>query len=263
MTGGLDLDEPELEEMDDHAVAAWVATSAGEMLVELTRTQDYDRRWGGLEYEGDRRAHHLILAELARLRPDDMVLSEEGRDDRSRVDHARVWIVDPLDGSSDYGYSPHWSVHVALVQDESPIAGAVAIPGWDTTWATDPAPEPVPPDVAAGEAPRIVVSRSRSRYDGYRLQDTLGAEIYTIGSAGVKAMAVVRGEVDAYVHGGGLYEWDSCAPVAVARAAGLVACHLDGSPLRFNKPDPWSPGLVISRPGLVDDIVAVMAERQP
>ncbi|MEM9466833.1 MAG: 3'(2'),5'-bisphosphate nucleotidase CysQ [Actinomycetota bacterium] len=251
------------DQADDHAVAAWVAETTGDMLVELIHTQDYDRRWGGLEYEGDRRAHHLILDELARLRPDDMVLSEEGRDDRSRVDHGRVWIVDPLDGSSDYGYSPHWSVHVALVSGGSPIAGAVSIPGWETTWSTDPAPTAVPGELEPGTPPRIVVSRSRSRYDGYRLQDTLGAEIYTVGSAGVKAMAVVRGEVDAYVHGGGLYEWDSCAPVAVARAAGLVACHLDGSPLRFNKPDPWSPGLVISRPGLVDDIVAVMAERQP
>ena len=256
-------DEPIGEEADDHTVAAWIADATGAMLVDLVRTQDYDRRWGGLEYEGDRRAHQMIVRELARLRPDDMVLSEEGRDDRSRVDHSRVWIVDPLDGSSDYGYSPHWSVHVALVSDGAPIAGAVAIPGWETTWATDPAPDAVPAEVEAGEAPRIVVSRSRSRFDGYRLQDEIGAEIYTVGSAGVKAMAVVRGEVDAYVHGGGLYEWDSCAPVAVARAAGLVCCHLDGSELRFNKTDPWSPGLVISRPGLVDEIVSVMADRQP
>lgn len=255
--------DPDLEPLDDHAVAAVVAKATGAMLVDLVQNQDYDRRWGGLEYEGDRRAHDMILAELERLRPDDMVLSEEGHDDRARVEHERVWIVDPLDGSSDYGYSPHWSVHVALVSDGAPIAGAVSIPGWETTWATDPAPDTVAPEVAAGEAPRIVVARSRSRYDGYRLQETLGAEIYTVGSAGVKAMAVVRNEVDAYVHGGGLYEWDSCAPVAVARAAGLVCCHLDGSPLRFNKPDPWSPGLVIARPGLVDDIVSVMADRQP
>jgi len=256
-------DDPIGENADDHRVAAWIATTTGAMLVDLVRHQDYDRRWGGLEYEGDRRAHHMIVEELARLRPRDMVLSEEGRDDRSRLDQERVWIVDPLDGSSDYGYSPHWSVHVALVVDQSPVAGAVAIPGWDMTWATDPAPEPVPASVQDGEPPRIVVSRARSRFDGYRLQDAIGAEIYTVGSAGVKAMAVVRGEVDAYVHGGGLYEWDSCAPVAVARAAGLICCHLDGSELRFNKPDPWSPGLVIARPGLVDQIVDVMADRQP
>lgn len=258
MTGGA----PQPDVLDDHAVAAWVAEATGDMLVDLVHSQDVDRRWGGLEYEGDRRAHEMILRELTRLRPDDMILSEEGRDDRARVDHERVWIVDPLDGSSDYGYSPHWSVHVALVHAGSPIAGAVSIPGWESTWATDPPPEPVPAELD-DTVPRIVVSRSRSRYDGYRLQEMLGADIFTVGSAGVKAMAVVRGEVDAYVHGGGLYEWDSCAPVAVARAAGLVACHLDGSPLRFNKPDPWSPGLVIARAGLVDDIVSVMADRQP
>ncbi|MEM9522119.1 MAG: 3'(2'),5'-bisphosphate nucleotidase CysQ [Actinomycetota bacterium] len=248
---------------NDHAVATGIADATGAMLVDLIQTQDYERRWGGLEYEGDRRAHQMIVRELARLRPDDMVLSEEGRDDRARLDHDRVWIVDPLDGSSDYGYSPHWSVHVALVEGGEPIAGAVAVPGWETTWSTNPAPEPVPTDVPAGDAPRIVVSRARSRFDGYRLQEAIGADIFTVGSAGVKAMAVVRGEVDAYVHGGGLYEWDSCAPVVVARAAGLECCHLDGAPLRFNKPDPWSPGLVISRPGLVDSIVSVMGDRQP
>ncbi|MEM8705378.1 MAG: 3'(2'),5'-bisphosphate nucleotidase CysQ [Actinomycetota bacterium] len=249
--------------IDDHAVATDVAHRAGEMLVDLINSPDLDRRWGGLEYEGDARAHRFIMAELRRFRPGDAILSEEGADDRSRLDADRVWIVDPLDGSSDYGYSPHWSVHVALVVDGSPVAGAVAVPGWETTWSTDPAPDPVPAHVDDGAAPRIVVSRSRSRFDGMRLQDQLGADIYTVGSAGVKAMAVVRGEVDAYVHGGGLYEWDSCAPVAVARAAGLVCCRLDGSPLDFNKPDPWSPGLVISRPGLVDDICAVMGDRQP
>ena len=249
--------------LDDHAVALDVAHRAGEMLVDLIHSPDLDRRWGGLEYEGDARAHRFIMSELRRMRPDDAILSEEGADDRSRVGKERVWIVDPLDGSSDYGYSPHWSVHVALVVDGEPSVGAVAVPGWETTWGTDPAPQRVPAGVEAGETPRIVVSRSRSRFDGSRLQAALGADIYTVGSAGVKAMAVVRGDVDAYVHGGGLYEWDSCAPVAVARAAGLVCCRLDGSPLEFNKPDPWSPGLVISRPDLADDICAVMGDRQP
>ena len=247
---------------DDHALAAWVADETGRMLVDLIRSPVQERRWGGLEYEGDRRAHHLIVESLAKHRPDDAVLSEEGRDDPQRIGAERVWIVDPLDGSSDYGYSANWSVHVALVVDDEPHAAAVAIPGWDTTWSTDPPPERVPRDVDAGGAPRIVVSRSRSRFDGMLLQHELGADVYAVGSAGVKAMSVVRGEMDAYVHGGGLYEWDSCAPVAVARAAGLVCCHLDGSPLEFNKPDPWSPGLIISRAGLVDDIVAVMRDRQ-
>ena len=249
-------------EPDDHALASRLATETGEMLVELTRSPVVDRRWGGLEYEGDRRAHLQIVDTLAAERPDDIVLSEEGRDDPRRLDAERVWIVDPLDGSSDYGYSANWSVHIALVVGGVPAAGAVAVPGWGTTWGTDPAPAPVPHDVEAGETPRIVVSRSRSRYDGMRLSQTLGADVYAVGSAGVKAMSVVRGEMDAYVHGGGLYEWDSCAPVAVARAAGLVCCHLDGSELEFNKPDPWSPGLIIARAGFVDAIVDVMFDRQ-
>jgi len=243
----------------DHAVAVQVAQQAGELLVNLLQSPVQERRWGGLEYEGDRRAHRFIVDELRRLRPDDVVLSEEGSDDRARLGHDRVWIVDPLDGSSDFGYSPHWAVHVALVSDGQPVAGAVAVPGWEQTWGTDPAP--VVDHGTNRDVPRVVVARSRSRFDGFRIQQALGAEIFTIGSAGVKAMAVVRGEVDAYVHGGGLYEWDICAPAAVASAAGLVCCHVDGSPLSFNKPDVWSPGLIISRPDLIDDLLVAMTQR--
>ena len=248
-----------MESVDDHALAARIASDTGDLLVDLIKDPSRAPGWGGLEYEGDRAAHDHIVAELHRYRPDDAVLSEEGHDHPSRLDANRVWIVDPLDGSSDFGYSPHWCVHVALVADSAPIAGAVAVPGWDTTWATEPRPQPIMSSV--GAAPRIVVGRSRSRYDGRLLQEELGAEVYAVGSAGVKAMAVVRGDFDAYVHGGGLYEWDSCAPVAVARAAGLHCCRLDGSDLEFNKPDPWSPGLIICRPELADKLVAVMADR--
>ncbi len=245
--------------MNDHELAAKVATETGDLLVDLIRDPSTRRGWGGLEYEGDRAAHNFIVGELGRHRPDDSVLSEEGRDDRGRLEADRVWIVDPLDGSSDFGYSPHWSVHVALVEQGAPVAAAVAVPGWETTWATEPRPEPIMSRV--GSTPRIVVSRSRSHYDGRALQEALGADVYAVGSAGVKAMAVVRGEFDAYVHSGGLYEWDSCAPVGVARAAGLHCCRLDGSELEFNKPDPWSPGLIITRPHLTDDLVAVMEDR--
>ena len=148
--------------LDDHAVALDVAHRAGEMLVDLIHSPDLDRRWGGLEYEGDARAHRFIMSELRRMRPDDAILSEEGADDRSRVGKERVWIVDPLDGSSDYGYSPHWSVHVALVVDGEPTVGAVAVPGWETTWGTDPAPQRVPAGVESrGGAPhrRIPVTQ--------------------------------------------------------------------------------------------------------
>ena len=246
-----------MTELDDHQLAAEIAQSTGGKLVDLLQNTPTSRRgWGGLEYEGDAMAHHHIVDRLRVARPNDAVLSEEGIDDPSRLRASRVWIVDPLDGSSDFGYSPHWAVHIAMVIDGVPTAAAVAVPGWGTTWATDPKPAPITSDV--GDRPRIVVSRSRSHHDGRLLQDALNAEVMAVGSAGVKAMAVVRGDVDAYVHGGGLYEWDSCAPVAVARAAGLVCCRTDGAKLEFNKPDPWSPGLVISRPELVDDIVDVM-----
>ena len=250
-----------MADASDHALAARIASDTGSLLVSLLSDTSLNRGgWGSIEYTGDRSAHQFIVGELERDRPNDAVLSEEGRDNRERLRAERVWIVDPLDGSSDFGWSEHWSVHVALVENGEPTAGAVAVPGWKSTWATEPIPQAIMSRL--GNTPRIVVSRSRRHMDGRLLQEGLGADVFAVGSAGVKAMAVVRGEVDAYVHGGGLYEWDSCAPVAVARAAGLVACRLDGGRLLFNKDDPWSPGLIISRPELVDQIVEAMSYRR-
>ena len=250
-----------MADSSDHALAFRVASQTGELLQRmLDEPQRAKRGWMSLEYAADRAAHEFIVKELAEHRPDDAVLSEEGRDLGSRLSADRVWIVDPLDGSNDFGWSAHWSVHVALVEASRPTAGAVAVPGWDTTWATEPTPQPIMSRV--GDRPRVLVSRSRRHVDGRVLQRALDAEIFAVGSAGVKAMAVVRGEVDAYVHGGGLYEWDVCAPAAVAQAAGLVACRLDGSELCFNKADPWSPGLIICQPALRDRIVDAMSVRR-
>ena len=249
-----------MADASDHALAARVASDTGDLLVRLLEDPEANRIGASsIEYAGDRSAHNFIMKELSRERPDDIVLSEEGRDNPARLASDRVWIVDPLDGSSDYGWSDHWAVHVALVENGKPTAAAVAVPGWHTTWATEPTPKPIMSRV--GQRPRILVSRSRRHIDGRLLSEGLGAEVLAVGGAGIKAMAVVRGEVDAYVHGGGLYEWDSCAPVAVAQAAGLVACRLDGSELWFNKDDPWSPGLVICRPELADGITSVMSGR--
>ena len=245
----------------DHALAYRVASQTGELLQRMLHEPlSAKRGWTSLEYAADRAAHDFIVEELAEHRPDDAVLSEEGRDSASRLSADRVWIVDPLDGSNDFGRSAHWSVHVALVEANRAAAGAVAVPGWNTTWATEPTPTPIMSRV--GGRPRVLVSRSRRHVDGRVLQRAIGAEILAVGSAGVKAMAVVRGEVDAYVHGGGLYEWDVCAPAAVAEAAGLVACRLDGSEHCFNKVDPRSPGLIICRPSLVDRIVDAMSARR-
>jgi len=247
-----------MADASDHALAERIAADTGDLLVRLLDEHEEAKRpYGGIEYLGDRTAHEYIVEQLAQHRPADAVLSEEGYDNPTRLDADRVWIVDPLDGSADYGWTANWSVHVALVEGGRATAGAVAVPGWETTWATRPVPAPIMSRV--GQTPLILVSRSRRNVDGRLLHAAIDAEIAAIGSAGVKAMAVVRGEADAYVHGGYLYEWDSCAPVAVALAAGLSACRIDGGELEFNKAHPATSGLIICRPELRDDIVGAMA----
>ena len=245
---------------DDHELAARLATEAGRLLVDL-RT----RRTGGgadgpvdgraLGREGDRRAHDLLVARLAEARPDDAVLSEEGVADPARLQASRVWIVGPLDGTREYGEPPRtdWGVHVALVIDGEPAAGAVALPARDLTLATDP-PPPAPPPWPG--SPRVVVSRSRPPAEATRIAEALGGDLVPLGSAGAKAMAVVLGEADVYAHSGGQYEWDSAAPVAVARAAGLHVSRLDGSPLAYNRPDPYLPDLLVCRADLADQVIA-------
>ena len=240
---------------DDHALAARLAHDTGQLLLDLLLDPSAPRGWG-LEAAGDRQAHEFLAGELRRHRPDDAVLSEEGRDDRRRLDVERVWIVDPLDGSADFGVSGAWSVHVALCQRGVPTAAAVAVPAWDSTFATDPAPRPTMCRVGRR---RVVVARSRNHIDGRRLAQSLDVEVLAMGSAGVKAMAVVRGEMDAYVHAGGLYEWDTCAPAAVALAAGLHVSCAEGAPLRFNNARPHTPGLVICRPDFADELLEALA----
>ncbi len=245
--------------LDDHQLAAQVATAAGELLVRL-RDALVDQgapRWA-IEDSGDQQAHDLIVSLLTEAVPDDAVLSEEGVDHASRHRAERAWIVDPLDGTREYGEHPRhdWAVHVALVEDHAPVAGAVALPALGVTYSTGPAPVlPPRPDDAA---PRLVVSRSRPAAICYRIAEELGGELLPLGSAGAKAMAVVRGEADIYAHAGGQYEWDSCAPVAVAAAAGLHVSRIDGSPLRYNRPDPWLPDLLICRKEYADAITALV-----
>ena len=242
---------------DDHTLAARLATQEGELLVGLRERAARDGGHTGraLGREGDRLAHELLVTALAEERPDDAVLSEEGAADPRRVGARRVWIVDPLDGNREYGDPPLtvWAVHVALVVDGEPVAGAFALPCRGLTLATDPPPDPPPP---APARPRVVVSRSRPPAEAARVAAALGGELVELGSAGAKAMAVVLGEADVYAHSGGQYEWDSAAPVAVARAAGLHASRLDGSPLVYNRPDPWLPDLLVCRPELADAVIA-------
>jgi 3'(2'), 5'-bisphosphate nucleotidase len=237
-------------ETDDHLLARWTATMAGQALTDL-RTQGLEGR--ALKDAGDRAAHELLMRLLGEHRPDDAVLSEEGKDDKSRLSASRVWIVDPLDGTREYSEPPRddWAVHVALWQDGDLVAGAVAQPGLDTTFHTGE-----PPVVPASSAPRprIAVSRTRPPAFVEALAQEIGAELVPMGSAGAKVISVVRDVTDAYVHAGGQYEWDSAAPVAVARAAGLHTSRADGAVLAYNQEDVLLPDLLVCRPELADRI---------
>jgi 3'(2'), 5'-bisphosphate nucleotidase len=245
---------------DDHQVAHEVARAAGDLLLALrAEMRDQGAPSWALEDEGDRRAHRLIVDALDELRPGDAVLSEEGRDHPYAMKATRAWIVDPLDGTREFGEGrDDWAVHVALVDDHQPIAGAVALPALGITLSTRP-PPPLP-DRHDGP-PRLVVSRSRPAPITYEIADEVDGVLIPLGSAGAKAMAVVLGQADIYAHAGGQYEWDSCAPVAVAAAAGLHVSRIDGSPLRYNRPDPWLPDLLICRPELASTVTALVRRR--
>lgn len=244
---------------DDHRLADSIAVEAGRLLCAL-RAELADADSATLRAEGDRRSHELICQLLGQARPDDAILSEEAADDHVRLSCSRVWIVDPLDGTREFSEPPRsdWAVHVALWVDGQLAAGSVALPGMGTSLSTLH-----PPTVEASpvgpEPVRLVVSRTRPPALVQGLAERLGATLVPMGSAGAKAMAVVRGEVDAYVHAGGQYEWDSAAPVVVALAAGLHASRIDGSPLRYNQPDPHLPDLVICRQELAEDLLKAIA----
>jgi 3'(2'), 5'-bisphosphate nucleotidase len=242
---------PAAAAVDDHVLAAWLAAAAGERLLEV-RGEGLAGR--DLKDAGDRAAHVLLMELLGRHRPGDAVLSEEGKDDKARLASSRVWIVDPLDGTREFSEVPRedWAVHVALWQDGDLVAGAVALPALGQTFHTG-RPPVVPTSTAA--RPRIAISRSRPPEFVHALAKELDAELVPMGSAGVKVISVVRDLTDAYVHAGGQYEWDSAAPVAVARAAGLHTSRIDGSPLEYNQDDVSLPDLIVCRPELAERIV--------
>jgi 3'(2'), 5'-bisphosphate nucleotidase len=245
--------------MSDAALASALATEAGELLLRLR--EQAARTPGELRAQGDAGSQELLARRLGRERPADAVLSEEAKDSSARLSASRVWIIDPLDGTREYGEGrADWAVHVALWQDGQLVAGAVAIPAEGLTLDTlNPLPRP-----AAAQRLRLAVSRTRPPAFVTELTEALDAELVPMGSAGVKVTSVLRGQVDAYVHAGGQYEWDSAAPVAVARAAGLHTSRLDGSPLRYNQPDPLLPDLVVALPEVAERVLAaVSALRQP
>ncbi|HNI71344.1 MAG TPA: 3'(2'),5'-bisphosphate nucleotidase CysQ, partial [Marmoricola sp.] len=246
--------------MDDHSFAAWAAEQAGALLLDV-RQQGLTGK--ELKDAGDLASHELLMNLLATHRPDDAVLSEEehrgttSTHDRRTTD--RVWIIDPLDGTREFSEPPRddWAVHVALWERGDLVAGAVAQPGLGMTFSTG-APPALP--AATGGKPRIVASRSRPPQFVQSLVEHLDGELIGMGSAGAKVISVVRGVSDAYVHAGGQYEWDSAAPIAVARAAGLFTSRVDGSELRYNQDDVSLPDLVVCRPDLSDQILNFLAE---
>jgi len=249
---------------DDHALARDLAEQAGQRLLEL-------RAGGGepdvLRKAGDRLSHEFLTRELASRRPGDVVLSEEGADNPARLSARRIWIVDPLDGTREFGEPGRtdWAVHVALWERSDASepgdlsAGAVALPAQGKVLSTlDPA-SPREGGGASGRI-RIVVSRTRAPQFVWNISDLIDAELVPLGSAGAKVAAVIGGEVDAYVHGGGFYEWDTAAPVAVARAAGFHASRIDSSPLAYNQADLLMPDILVCRPAVAGVLLQAIRE---
>lgn len=242
----------------DALAAVEMADLAGSRLLEVRKElTDAGITGRKLKDAGDAAAQEVLAASLERLFPDDAVLSEEAPDDLRRLTADRVWIIDPLDGTREFS-EPHrddWAVHVALWQSGDLVAGAVALPARGITYSTGT----VRPAVSTTRPLHLAVSRSRPPAFVTALAQEIAAELVPMGSAGVKAMSVVSGETDAYLHGGGQYEWDSAAPVAVARAAGLFTSRLDGSALTYNNQRPWLPDVVICRPEVAEDVLDALS----
>ncbi|TDK97200.1 3'(2'),5'-bisphosphate nucleotidase CysQ [Mycobacterium paragordonae] len=240
--------------MNDHALAAQLASEAGRLLLGV-RAEFAEADASERKAAGDKRSHDFLMEALGRQRPGDAVLSEEGADDPVRLRSERVWIVDPLDGTREFSELDRedWAVHVALWESGELVAGAVALPAQGVTLAT---PDVLPPPESSGR-PRIVVSRTRPPAVALAVRDALDGELVEMGSAGAKVASIVQGLSDVYVHAGGQYEWDSAAPVAVARAAGLHTSRIDGSPLVYNRADPKLPDLVVCRPELAESVLGV------
>lgn len=241
--------------MNDSELAAHLAHVAGRLLLEVRASGLLSLK--ALGKAGDQTANQFLCHALREQRPDDGLLSEEEKDNAVRLSKSRVWIIDPVDGTREYGEErTDWAVHVALAIDGVPTVGAVALPGLDLVLRTD-RPQPLPP---AAEKPRMLVSRTRPAAEAVAVAEKIGADLVPMGSAGAKAMAVVRGEAEIYLHTGGQYEWDSCAPAAVAAAHGLHISRVDGSPLVYNQADVYMPDLLICRPEWAKPVLELVRE---
>lgn len=247
----------------DQELAEDLAVEAGRLLVGLRTSGPAGKELGAL---GDRESNALLLSRLAAQRPGDAVLSEESADDPARLSAKRVWIIDPVDGTREYGTGGRldWAVHVALWERLGGLtAAAVGLPALDCVLGMGPLP------TASGllaartaDRPRIVVSGTRPPAFAQAVADAIGGDLLPLGSAGAKVAAVVLGEADAYVHAGGQYQWDSAAPVGVALAHGLHCSRIDGSPLQYNVAETWLPDVVVCRGDLRDSILGVIAAEE-
>jgi 3'(2'), 5'-bisphosphate nucleotidase len=243
--------------LNDAELAAHLAEQAGKILLQVRASRMFPDK--ALGKAGDQTANQFLIHALRCQRPDDGLLSEESKDTAERLSKSRVWIIDPVDGTREYGEArADWAVHVGLAVDGRPAIGAVALPGLDggVVLRTD-RPGVVPP---APERLRMVVSRTRPAKEAVAVAESLGADLVPMGSAGAKAMAIILGQADIYLHSGGQYEWDSMAPVAVAAAHGLHCSRIDGSPLRYNNEDVYLPDLLICRPEHSQRILSLLTE---
>jgi 3'(2'), 5'-bisphosphate nucleotidase len=239
--------------MTDAELAAHLADIAGKLLLQVRESGLLTAK--ALGKAGDQTANQFLIHAIAEQRPDDGLLSEESKDTDERLSKTRVWIIDPVDGTREYGEGrTDWAVHVALAIEGVPVIGAVALPGLGLVLRSDQ-PQLVPP---APEQLRMVVSRTRPAAEAVAVAGALGAELVPMGSAGAKAMAIIRGEADIYLHTGGQYEWDSCAPAAVAAVHGLHISRVDGSPLVYNQKDVYMPDLLICRKEHADRVLSLV-----
>lgn len=244
-----------MESLTDAEIAARLAVAAGKILLSAREAGVIDGK--PLGETGDQTANQFLCGALAHCRPEDGLLSEENKDTDERLSKERVWIIDPLDGTREYGEArTDWAVHVGLAVNGEARVGAVALPGLDLVLRSD-APVPAP---ARAEKLRMVVSRTRPAKEAVAAAEALGADLVPMGSAGAKAMAVVRGEADIYLHSGGQYEWDNCAPVAIAQAHGLHCSRIDGAPLAYNNKDTYLPDLLICHKADAERIIAIVCK---
>ena len=240
--------------MNDHQLAAHLAHVTGSLLLDVRASGVLSGQ--ALGKAGDQTANQFLCHAIRDQRPDDGLLSEEEKDNPERLSKSRVWIIDPVDGTREYGECrSDWAVHVALAIDGVPLIGAVALPGLGLVLRTD-RPSVLPP---APAIPRMVVSRTRPAKEALDVAEHIGAKLIPMGSAGAKAMAIVRGEADIYLHTGGQFEWDSCAPAAVAAAHGLHISRIDGSPMVYNQADVYMPDLLICRPEWADRVLFLLS----